>query len=192
VSETDDYILQTIRTWVWSGFYSPDQVDEMIDDLLEDDSNETMLRAAIGPEFAAKAVAERAWPATTDCDRLDEAFGALQSLGLIALQNTGTTMSDGMSDVSEELHRRGPEGAMGYCFYHGQDLERAMAGNGLMIAFGAINEGTASETAEIGHLVKDTLERHDLVVAWNDDPETRLEIPEIDWKRRGPRLNRLN
>ena len=52
MSETDDYILQTIRTWVWSGFYSPDQVDEMIDDLLEDDSNETMLRAAIGPEFA--------------------------------------------------------------------------------------------------------------------------------------------
>src|SRR5215831_5415886 len=63
---------------------------------------------------------------------------------------------------------------------------------GLLLAFGAINEGTASETAEIGHLVKDTLERHDLVVAWNDDPETRLEIPEIDWKRRGPRLNRLN
>jgi hypothetical protein len=183
MSKSDDYILQHIRTWVWSGFFSPDQVDEMIDDLLEDDCNETMLRAAVGPEFAAKAKAEQAWPARTDCDRLDKAFATLQSLGVIAVQHAGMTISEGITEVSEVLHLRGSEGVIGYCFYHGQDLERAVAGNGLMIAFGAINEG-ASEKAEIGRLVKDRLERHGFVVAWNGDPETRLEIPDIDWKRR--------
>jgi hypothetical protein len=191
MSETDDYILQTIRTWVWSGFYSPDQVDEMIDDLLEEGSDETMLRAAVGHEFAAKAAAERVWPPRTDCDRLNEAFASLQSLGVIALQNAGMTMSDGISDVSEVLHRGGLDGVMGYCFYHGQDLERAVAGNGLMIAFGAINEG-ASEKAKVGRLVKDTLECHGFVVTWNGDPEMRLRIPDIDWKRRGPGSIGLN
>jgi hypothetical protein len=90
------------------------------------------------------------------------------------LQNAGMTMSNGISDVSEEFHRRRPDGVMGYCFYHGQDLERAVAGNGLMIAFGAINEG-ASEKVGVGRVVKDAVERHGFVVAWNSDPETRFE-----------------
>lgn len=191
MSKSDDYILQYIRTWVWSGFFSPHQVDEMINDLLEDDCNEIMLRAAVGPEFAAKAKAERTWPARTDCDRLDKAFAALQSLGVIALQNAGMTMSEGITEVSEVIYLRDPESVIGYCFYHGQDLERAAAGNGLMIAFGAINEG-GSKKAEIGRLVKDRLERHGFIVAWNGDPETRLEIPDIDWKRRGPGPNGSN
>lgn len=40
------------------------------------------------------------------------------------------------------------------------------------------------QKAEIGRLVKDTLERHGFVVAWNGGADTRLEIPDLDWKRR--------
>ena len=35
MSDTDEYILNAIRKHVWSGFYSPDDVHQLIDDLLE-------------------------------------------------------------------------------------------------------------------------------------------------------------
>jgi len=47
MSETDEYILNAIRNWVWSGFYEPKEVDSMIDDILEDDAEEDMFRAAV-------------------------------------------------------------------------------------------------------------------------------------------------
>ena len=54
MSEADDYILNAIKTWVWSGFYSPSDVDQMIGDILEDGADEMSLRAAVRPEFARK------------------------------------------------------------------------------------------------------------------------------------------
>ena len=183
MNETDEYILHAIENWVWSGFYDADEVDSMIDDILEDDADEAMLRAAVVSEFNKKTAAEASWPDTTDCDRLDQAFAKLNSRGIIALHNAGYTMSDGLGDVSEVLDERGRAGINGYCFYHAQDLERAVEGGGLMIAFGAFDDDKLKKT-KIGHLVKDVLHESGFTVEWNGDPESRLNLPEIDWKRR--------
>ena len=183
MNETDEYILNAIKTWVWSGFYNPDEVDSMIDDILEDDADETMLRAAVAPEFDRKIAEEESWPDTTDCDRLDQAFSELNSRGIIALHNTGLTMSDGIDDVSEVLQDRGRTGIKGYCFYHGQAMERAVAGGGLMVAFGDLDADKLKKT-EIGHLVKKVLEESGLAVEWNGNSETKLNLSEFDWKRR--------
>jgi hypothetical protein len=185
MNETDQYILDAIRTWIWSGFYGADDVQDMIGDILEDGADEAFLRSQVDPEFEKKLAAEASWPAQTDCDRLDEAFEILNSQGIIALQNAGYTMSDGHSDVGEELHERGWENVQGYCFYHGQDLERAVGGGGLMIAFGDL-EDVKTKKGEIGNTVKLALESAGLAVKWNGDTETRLEIPNLDWKRRSP------
>jgi hypothetical protein len=183
MNETDEYILGAMKVWVWSGFYSPADVDNRISDLLEEDADEAMLRAAAGEEFEKKAAAEAAWPDTTDCDRLDAAFAELNARGIIALQNAGYTMSDGIGDTAQILHQRGRDAVIGYCFYHGQDLERAIAGAGLMLAFGDLDDDAARK-AEIGRLVKGVLENRGFAVEWNGDPETRLNLPDIDWKRR--------
>ncbi len=79
MSETDEYVLDAIKNWVWSGFYSPVEVDAMIDDILEGDADEPTVRAAVAPEFEKKTAAEAWWPDTTDCDRLDQAFERLKS-----------------------------------------------------------------------------------------------------------------
>ena len=184
MNETNEYILNAIKTWVWSGYYSPTHVDEMIDDILEDDADETFLRAAVGPEFVKKAAAEASWPDTTDCDRLDAAFAELNSRGIIALHNAGFTMSDGRSDVDEVLHQRGRKGVKGYCFYHGQDIERAVAGAGLLLAFGDFADDKIKK-AEIGRAVIEALANVGFAVEWSGDPEKRLSIPTLDWKRRG-------
>lgn len=183
MNETEDDILNSIKTWVWSGFYTANEVDGMISDVLEDEVDEDAMRAAVAPEFKRKATEERGWPKTTDCDRLNAAFRELDSIGIIALQNAGYTMSDGRSDVGEVLQERGRKGVKGYCFYHGQDLERAVAGDGLMLAFGDLDAEAGPKLA-VGCLIRDVLKKHGLAVEWDEDPEKRLHIPQIDWKRR--------
>lgn len=183
MNETDEYILDAIRKSVWSGFESPDEVDAMIDDILEEDADEAMLRAAVTPEFEKKAAAEKTWPATTDCDRLDRAFEQLNSRGVIALHNAGVTMSDGLDDVGEALRQRGRTEIQGYCFYHRQDVDRAIDGGGLMIAFGDLDDDKTQKT-QVGELVQVVLQEVGLAVAWDGDPETRLNLPTLDWKRR--------
>ena len=180
MSDTDEYILDAIRNHVWSGFYSPDDVHQLIDDLLAD---EAMLRRAVEKEFTRKVAAEGSWPPITDCDRLDQAFAALDARGLIALQNAGYTLSDGITEVSEALHQRGREGAQGYCFFHGQDLERAVDGEGVMLAFGSLDDDPVHKR-KVGELVKEAMESFGFAVEWNGDPETRLNLPAVDWKRR--------
>lgn len=183
MNETDEYILDSIKTWVWSGFYTPEEVQEFVGDILEDDADEVMLRAAVDAEFCKKAGEEKSWPTVTDCDRLDAAFDDLEAHGLIALQNAGYTMSDGRSDVGDALAKRNRDSVLGYCFYHGQDLERAIAGGGLMLAFGDL-DAVADKKLAVGRLIKRVLEKHGFAVEWNEDPETRIDIPKLDWKRR--------
>jgi hypothetical protein len=181
MNETEIYILNAIRKWVWSGFYSPDQVDSMIDDILEDGVDEHSLRSAIAPEFKKKATEEQKWPKETDCDRLDKAFDALHVKGICALHNAGYEMSDGYSEVAEVVH--GKDNYQGYCFYHGQDVEGAMEGHGLMIAFGHLNDDP-TRTVEIGKAVSASLEAAGLEVVWDSSAESRIEIPKFQWKRR--------
>ena len=184
MDDTTKYILVSIETWVWSGFYTPNEVDSMIDDIIEDGCDEAFLRAAIGPEFEQKAKAEIGWPRKTDCDRLEEAFSALHTIGVLALQNAGYTMSDGHSDANEALDESGRDKYFGYCFYHEQDLERAVAGEGLMIAFDHA-EGDVPDKLKVGRAVVSELERCGLRCDWNGDAEMRINIPGFDWKRRG-------
>lgn len=186
MNESDQYVFNAIKTWIWSGFYDPDEVDSMIDDILEEDADETMLRAAAAPEFDKKRAAEASWPEFTDCDRLDKAFVELCSQGVIALHNAGYTMSDGITEVADSMYerrRKGVKNIQGYCFYHSQDVERAVAGGGLMVAFGDLDDNNSQKT-KIGQLVKDVLQEFGLAVEWNGDPETRLSLPTLDWKRR--------
>ena len=84
---------------------------------------------------------------------MDEAFDELNASGIIALQNTGMTMSDGLEDVGAALHER-PRGTVrGYCFYHGQDLERAVNQEGLWLAFGDLND-QADAKIKIGQEIR--------------------------------------
>jgi hypothetical protein len=183
MSKTDDYMLNAIKVRVWSGFYDKDEVDEMLEDILEDGVDPDATYDAVDAEFEKKAAAEESWPAETDCDRLDRVFEALEASGLVALQNAGYTMSDGRGDVSEALEARGADKYHGYCFYHGQDLERAVNGEGLMLAFADLKADPAKKKA-VGDEICAALAQAGFKTEWNGDPETRVSVPKIDWKRR--------
>ncbi len=183
LSETDEYILDEIRKRVWSGFYTHDEIDEMIDDILEDDANETMLRAAIKPELRKKKEAEKSWPKQTDCDRLNSVFNELEKQGILCLHNAGYTMSDAHSDAYE-IYSEAPKGKyFGYCFYHGQDTDRAIDGGGLMLAFDHV-KGDVPEKMDVALKIKEMLEKEGFTLDWDGTTEKRINIPNFVWKNR--------
>lgn len=184
-----EHAKQKIVHYVWAGFHSSADIERI---LLEDvfqpgDIDPDWVRSGIDGEFATKLEQELDWPDKTDCDRLDEAFSELEGRHLIALQNAGHTQSDGMEDMSQVWHERGgaESGIVGYCFYHGQDLERAVKGGPLYLTYGDIGGDDARGTA-MGELICAVMVNHGFTVEWDGNIKTRIQIPGIKWKRRTP------
>jgi hypothetical protein len=180
--------LREIDGLVRGGF---EQRDRIIEILCEEmyapgELDEAEVIAAVDAALVALARAKAMWPETTDCDRLDGVFAALNARGIIALQNAGYTQSDGYDDVRQSYDERlDPDTVIGYCFYHGQDLERAVHGEGLYLAFGPLDaKKEETEGPRIGAMIVEELARAGFAVTWNGTFGQRIFIPAIDWKRR--------
>ena len=183
MSKSDEHVLACIKGWVWSGYYSADAINKRIDDILDASCDEKALRGAIVPELAAKIAAEKDWPGVTDCDRLDSVFYRLHEDGICALGNTGYEMSDGYPEVAEVVASAPANHYRGYCFYHGQDVEGALAGHGLALAFGALDDDPQRGIA-VGNAVVEALSEAGFDVAWDGSISTRISIPKFSWQRR--------
>lgn len=177
----EDHFLKSLHAWVWSGFYDRQDVIDMVDRDLGTGIDRDAMVAAVRSEFRKKAVAEASWPDVTDPDRLSAAFAALRAEGVCALQNAGFTQSDGFHNVRHANEASGGK-YRGYCFFHGQDLQRAIAGEGLFLAFGLIETGSGD--VHVGKIVQRALADQGLSVEWDGTTKTRILIPHIDWKRR--------
>ncbi len=193
MSDIDDGgdVRQAVRRYVRSGFYDAERVAEMVGEEFEvDDGDAAALRAVIDAAFATKRAEERSWPAETDCDRLDRAFASLAAARIIALQNAGYTQSDGWEEVVDAYRAAGGRKSHsdGYCFYHGQDLDRAVEDGELYLAFGDIASGGSdtAKGAEVGRRIKQALEAAGLTVKWDGTMKTRLLVTGMNWQRRGP------
>ncbi len=177
--------LDAVRRYVWSGFYDTDGIVEIIDESIfqPGEIDQDWLRAEIEKTFRKKRAVERTWPVTTDCDRLDRVFEALEERNVLALQNAGYTQSDGLSDVAQFYHEAGGEQSdiEGYCFYHGQDLERVMEDGELCLAFGHVS-GEDEKGVEIGHRIKGAFEVAGFAVEWDGTIKTRLLVKGIKWQ----------
>jgi hypothetical protein len=180
--------LHKIEGFVRGGFEKRDRIIEIIcqEMYAPGELDEAEVTAAVDAAFASLASDQTTWPATTDCDRLDGVFAALNTRGIIALQNAGLTMSDGYTDIVEiHAERSDRNMIIGYCFYHGQDLEGAVQGQGLYLAFGPIDaQKEQAEGPRIGAMIVEELTRAGFAVTWNGTLAQRIFVPAIDWKRR--------
>ena len=177
-------LAQEIYIRVWTGDSTPEEIVEILSDdegFSEDDAR--WLSAEVACIAAEKQTAEHSWPAVTDCDKLDAAFEALNGMGIIALHRAGADMSDGLHDVGEE-HKRRERGVIGYCFYHDQDVARAILGQGLMLAFGDMQDNEA-KSMEIGRRIVREIERVGFAVDWSGTKEKRIRVANLRWQRRG-------
>lgn len=162
-----------------------------IDQLDADMSTE--IRAAIEQMFVEWEIEMQSWPATTDCDRLEAALGALEQRGIVALVNCGATMDDGIQHAAMVSLVRDEIGEVrndGYCCCHDQDIVHAVGGDGLWLTFGTFREGDPEEHAvEVGKSVVEACRKADLSFAWDGSTSTRIHLPQFRWQRRTASLN---
>ncbi|MEM7154223.1 MAG: hypothetical protein AAF799_15365 [Myxococcota bacterium] len=185
-----EFLHEQIDIHVRCGYRSEAEVMETIEEQVRDEFRESgdamvePLLAEARQRLHVQKRREQTWSERTANDRLDSAFEALRGKGIIALQDAGYTMSDGWSDVAE-AHAYDDD-AWGATFFHRQDVERGVQGDGLHLAYGAFVEGDAHEPESIrlGHEICAVLREHGLEVEWNGSISTRIQILPFEWQKR--------
>ncbi len=110
--------------------------------------------------------------------KIDAVFSALEAGGLVALQDAGTTQSDGFSDCAEVFGDKGGEaaGLHGFCFYSRQDLNRARRTSALPLSFWGAPAGAETDMKRVGRQVVDAFGQAGFTVQWNGSGGSRPTV----------------
>jgi hypothetical protein len=134
--------------------------------------------------IAAHKQEQASWPQTTDCDRLDSAFAALERAGVVSRQDFSCCGTCGSGEIQDDMDKVAKSGTRvrGYAFYHMQDTESAVEGGGLYLNYGAVQDGEAAAVG-IGKEIAASLKQQGLQVDWDETWAKRIGV-RLDWKRR--------
>src|SRR5581483_9650147 len=109
--------------------------------------------------FAEHLAAQRNWPELTDSDRLTRAFRDLDQADIVAREVFTCCQTCGHAEIIDEyspgLWPRG------YVFYHEQDADAAITGNGIYLAYDGDNQKA------VGREVVTALRTRGLRPQWN-------------------------
>ena len=170
-----------------AGVYHEAEILEAIEEAIETELGEPSqalldeLTTRALDALEARARDEANWVARTVNDRIDSAFADLDARGIVAAQALGFTVQEGAWLIDRQCGERAGE-VRGSVFYHRQDLERGVAGEGLLLAF--TGYAGAAEPAAIGREIVYVLQHHGVPVAWNGKVQSRIEIPPFTWQKR--------
>jgi hypothetical protein len=187
--EDFDDLHDFIRTQVAAGYAPLDEIIEEATALFADaglapDAVHQAARTVTDQVLAAHRADQASWPAPTDNDRLDAAFAELDGIGILTRQHFACCETCGAREIHEELDQAEKAGRTmrGFTFFHRQDTQHAVDGEGLYLSYGAADrDGTAA--VAIGHEVVAALGRHGLAPAWNGKHVHRISLPLV-WRRR--------
>ncbi|HTU90671.1 MAG TPA: hypothetical protein VMF69_11400 [Gemmataceae bacterium] len=134
--------------------------------------------------IAIHQVDQASWEEHTDCDRLDEAFAALNRQGIVARQNFSCCNNCGFTEIWDEIEeeeKRQP--VEGYVFYHLQATETAIASGQLLMAYGCVEEDKAA-FVRVAKKVVAELRRAGLNASWGGTVYHPIVVEGIVWRRR--------
>lgn len=187
-----DEVLEALRSFIAfrirEGFESAHEVVENATNYALEEYGREDLQPAIKRITAKLLSAHRAeqasWESATDCDRLDEAFGALDQQGIVARQDFSCCTNCGHTDIWDEIaqveqHRP----VEGYVFYHPQCTERAIKSGQLLLAYGC-KEDDSEALARVANKVVEELRRVGLDAKWQGNAGYPIVVDGIDWRRR--------
>jgi hypothetical protein len=186
-------IQQQVLAEVLMGFDTKEEIGATIADLFGDeDIDQDWLQELIDELYAEHQQESSTWKRPTDFERLAAAFNTLIDQRIICLHKAGDTLQDGESDCAElitELKKKGIT-VKGYCFYHTQDLERAIDPQQrvLPLAFGSVAQ-QESETVAIGQSIVAALQEQGLDTAWDGSAAQRIEVKHIYWRKTPADIN---
>jgi hypothetical protein len=172
-----EHVRASLAIAIRAGYVSFDAaieagIEHMIEEVEEGhavdaDAVASDVRALAFSEVETLRAAQATWIETTDNDRLERAFKALEDAGIVARENFTCCQTCGHAEIGDEIDawRDAGRSVRGYVFFHQQDTERATEGQGLMLAYGVASEGV--EAIEIGSEIVRALDGAGLAVRWD-------------------------
>jgi hypothetical protein len=170
------------------GFANEDELFESIREMFYDESDfdEGWLRKEISDKYSKHQIESLQWAHPTDFERLAKTFDELIAERIVCLHNAGFTRSDGEGDCMEAIEQLDELEikAIGFCYYHSQDLGRAVdpEAKNLLLGFNSVVEDD-NDAILIAKRIINKLEKNGFKVNWSGTVDERMEIENIDWKK---------
>jgi len=164
-----------------SGFFSEDEIFEIIEDEFIDEDVDLDLSYRIGERFSQLTEGLKT---SDDFIRLDSSFKQLTQKNIICIHNAGFDIEEGIQD-SFELHTHIINNKLeveGFCFYSFEDIETVIYENNLNIAFGDF-ELDEAKALEIGKIIAECLKENGFKVRWNETVDEQIVIEDFNWKK---------
>ena len=180
--ELMDEVNYEIQLLIKSGFYSDDEILEIIDDeFIEENISKDILSKLF---FENKENIGAIDVDSEDFINLKNAFLDLTKENIISIHNAGYDIEEGIQDSFELfVHLRNNKySPIGFCFYSFEDIEEAIEENNLSIAFGDF-EYDEKKGLEIAKKIVDVLKGYDFKINWNESVDERIEIKGFNWKK---------
>lgn len=191
MTENEEFIFESIYNQVRMGFTSISEIKENIIEEIEDNN----FQEGISNKWAFQTIEKEHkklisesnnWKKPTDTEKLIEAFDELCKNNIIALHNAGYQTNDGEHEVIE-LEKKLNQNkitSQGYCFYHEQDLSRAinLKNPSLYIAFQKIDNSDDKVTLTIGKKIVEILSSKGFKIEWNEDINNKILIKNFKWQ----------
>lgn len=180
--ELMDEVNYEIQLLIKSGFYSDDEILEIIDDeFIEENISKDILSKLF---FENKENIGAIDVDSEDFINLKNAFLDLTKENIISIHNAGYDIEEGIQDSFELfVHLRNNKySPIGFCFYSFEDIEEAIEENNLSIAFGDF-EYDEEKGLEIAKTVVNVLKSYGFKINWNESVDERIEIKGFNWKK---------
>jgi hypothetical protein len=134
--------------------------------------------------LAAHRAEQAGWGPTTDCDRLDEAFAALNAQGIVARQDFSCCNNCGFTEIWDEVEKEEKQHPVeGYVFYHLQCTEHAMKTGQLLMAYGCVEDDPQAFVRVANKIVAE-LRKSGLNASWGGTADHAILVDGLVWRRR--------
>jgi len=192
-SENQKYIDEIIYSEIRTALFSIKEIEEKIIETVEDNGFEkefskSWVKSRIKEAYQELLTESKNWKSPTDVELLSKAFNELAKDGIIALHNAGYDSSEGIDEVQEivtKLKKKSIKKPIGYCFYHQQDLERAIlpTHSNLYLSFNTLKNISDKDTIKLGQKIVKILENYHFKINWNETVNTKIEILNFKWQK---------
>jgi len=192
-SENQKYIDEIIYSEIRTALFSTKEIEEKIIQTVEDNGFEkefskSWIKSRIKEEYQKLLAESKHWKSPTDVELLIKAFNELAKDGIIALHNAGYDTREGLDEVQEIIHKlkkKSIKRPIGYCFYHQQDLERAISAthSNLYLSFNTLKNISDKETIKLGQKIVKILKKYHFKINWDETANTKIEILNFKWQQ---------
>ena len=182
-NELIDEINYEIQLLIKIGFYSDEEILEIIDDEFIEENISKDLISKLLLENKENFVELK--EDSDDFIRLRSAFIDLTKENMISIHNAGYDIEEGIQDSFELFThlKNNKYEPIGFCFYTFEDIENAIEENTLNIAFGDF-EYDEKKGLEIAKKIVKTLKDYGFEINWGQSVDEIIEVENFNWKKK--------